>query len=79
MSVWVALPYPEEKYRPSAFLVAAKGRDVDLTAELTIDEYPSLAGFSVLPYTRENFIPLVWSDYDERIWGETSFAFGKQI
>ena len=38
---------------------------VDLTPELTIDEYRSLAGFSVPPYAPENFIPLVWSDFDE--------------
>ena len=38
---------------------------VDLTPEFTIDEYRSLAGFSVPPYAPENFIPLVWSDYDE--------------
>ncbi len=38
---------------------------MDLTPELTIDEYRSLAGFSVPSYAPENFIPLVWSDYDE--------------
>jgi len=38
---------------------------VDLTPEFTIDEYRSLAGFSVPPYAPENFIPLAWSDYDE--------------
>jgi hypothetical protein len=38
---------------------------VNLTPEFTIDEYRSLAGFSVPPYAPENFIPLAWSDYDE--------------
>jgi hypothetical protein len=38
---------------------------VDLTPEFTIDEYRSLAGFSVPTYAPENFSPLVWSDYDE--------------
>jgi hypothetical protein len=38
---------------------------VNLTPEFTMDEYRSLAGFSVPPYAPENFIPLVWSDYDE--------------
>jgi hypothetical protein len=38
---------------------------VALTPEFNIDEYRSLAGFSVPPYAPENFIPLVWSDYDE--------------
>jgi len=38
---------------------------VDLTPEFTIDEYRSLAGFSVPPYAPENFIPLAWSDNDE--------------
>ena len=37
---------------------------VDLTEELTIDEYRSLTGFSVPPYAPENFVPLVWSDHD---------------
>ena len=30
-----------------------------------MDEYRSLAGFSVPPYAPNNFIPLVWSDSDE--------------
>ncbi|MCK4293864.1 MAG: exo-alpha-sialidase [Planctomycetes bacterium] len=38
---------------------------VDITPEFTIDEYRSLAGFSVPPYAPMNFIPLAWSDYDE--------------
>jgi hypothetical protein len=38
---------------------------VDLTPEFNIDEYRSMAGFSVPPYAPENFIPLVWSGYDE--------------
>jgi hypothetical protein len=38
---------------------------IELTPELTIDEYRSMTGFSVPPYAPENFIPLVWSDYDE--------------
>jgi len=38
---------------------------LNLTPEFTIDEYRSLAGFSVPPYAPENFIPLAWSDYDE--------------
>lgn len=38
---------------------------VDLTPEFTMDEYRSLAGFSVPPYAPDNFIPLVWSDSDE--------------
>jgi len=38
---------------------------VDLTPEFTMDEYLSLAGFSVPPYAPDNFIPLVWSDSDE--------------
>jgi len=38
---------------------------MDLTAEFTIDEYRSLAGFSVPAYAPENFIPLAWSDYDD--------------
>ncbi len=38
---------------------------VELTPEFTMDEYRSLAGFSVPPYAPENFIPLVWSDYDD--------------
>jgi hypothetical protein len=37
----------------------------DLTPEFTIDEYRSLAGFSIPPYSPENFVPLVWSDHDE--------------
>jgi hypothetical protein len=37
---------------------------LDLTGELTMDEYRSLAGFSVPPYAAENFVPLVWSDHD---------------
>lgn len=38
---------------------------VDLTPEFDIDEYRSLAGFSVPAYALENFIPLAWSDYGE--------------
>jgi hypothetical protein len=38
---------------------------VDLTPEFNIDEYRSMAGFSVPAYAPENFIPLIWSDYDE--------------
>lgn len=38
---------------------------VDLTPEFNIDEYRSLAGFSVPPYAPENFVPLAWSDCDE--------------
>ena len=38
---------------------------VNLTPEFTLDEYRSLAGFSVPLYAPENFIPLVWSNYDE--------------
>ena len=38
---------------------------VDLTGEITIHEYRSLAGFSVPAYSPENYIPLVWSDFDE--------------
>jgi hypothetical protein len=38
---------------------------LDITPESTIDEYRSLAGFSVPPYAPENFIPLAWSDYDD--------------
>jgi hypothetical protein len=30
-----------------------------------MDEYRSLAGFSVPPYAPNNFIPLIWSDSDE--------------
>ena len=39
---------------------------VDLTREFTIHEYRGLAGFSVPPYSPPNFVPLVWSDYDQR-------------
>ena len=35
---------------------------VDLTPEFDIDEYRSLAGFSVPAYAPENFVPLAWSD-----------------
>ena len=38
---------------------------VNLTPEFTIDEYRSIAGFSVPPYAPENFVPLAFSDYDE--------------
>ena len=38
---------------------------VYLTPEFAIDEYRSLAGFSVPPYAPENFIPLAWSDHDD--------------
>jgi hypothetical protein len=37
---------------------------VDLTGEFAMDEYRSLAGFSVPPYAAENFVPLVWSDHE---------------
>lgn len=37
----------------------------DLTGEFTMDEYRSLAGFSVPPYCPDNFVPLVWSVHDE--------------
>jgi len=40
---------------------------VDLTPEFNMDEYRSLAGFSVPTYAPENFIPLAWSDYDDGI------------
>ncbi|TKJ38149.1 MAG: hypothetical protein CEE38_05165 [Planctomycetes bacterium B3_Pla] len=38
---------------------------VDLTGEFTMDEYRSLAGFSVPPYSPDNFVPLAWSDFDD--------------
>ncbi len=38
---------------------------VDLTGEFAMDEYRSLAGFSVPPYVAGNFVPLVWSDHDD--------------
>ena len=38
---------------------------VELIPEFNMDEYRSLAGFSVPPYAPENFIPLAWSDYDD--------------
>ncbi len=38
---------------------------VNLTPEFTMDEYRSLAGFSVPPYAPANFVPLAFSDYDE--------------
>ncbi len=38
---------------------------MELTPEFTMDEYRSLAGFSEPPYAPENYIPLVWSDYDD--------------
>jgi hypothetical protein len=38
---------------------------VNLTPEFTIDEYRSLAGFSVPPYAPENFVPLAFSEYDQ--------------
>ena len=38
---------------------------VDLAPEFTMDEYRSLAGFSVPAYAPENFIPLAWSDHDD--------------
>ena len=38
---------------------------VELTPEFSIDEYRSMAGFSVPPYSPPNYVPLVWSDYDE--------------
>jgi hypothetical protein len=37
----------------------------DLISELNIHEYRSLAGYYVPPYAPANFVPLVWSDYDE--------------
>ncbi|MHC4403379.1 MAG: hypothetical protein ACYTG0_27285 [Planctomycetota bacterium] len=37
----------------------------DLTGELNIHEYRSLAGFSVPPYAPANYVPLAWSDFDE--------------
>jgi len=36
-----------------------------LRPQFNVDEYRSLAGFSVPPYAPMNFIPLAWSDYDE--------------
>lgn len=38
---------------------------VELTGKFNIDEYRAIAGFSVPPYAPPNFVPLVWSDYDE--------------
>jgi hypothetical protein len=38
---------------------------IDLMPEFSLDEYRSLAGFSIPPCAPENFIPLIWSDYDE--------------
>ncbi|MBC8217352.1 MAG: hypothetical protein H8E73_02700 [Planctomycetes bacterium] len=38
---------------------------MELIPEFNMDEYRSLAGFSVPPYAPENFIPLAWSDYDD--------------
>jgi hypothetical protein len=38
---------------------------LELTPEFNIDEYRSMTGFSVPAYAPENFIPLIWSDYDE--------------
>jgi hypothetical protein len=38
---------------------------VDLTPEFNLDEYRSMAGFSVPPYAPANFVPLAWSDHDE--------------
>jgi hypothetical protein len=38
---------------------------LELTPEFNIDEYRSMTGYSVPPYSPENFIPLVWSEYDE--------------
>jgi len=37
----------------------------DLTNEFSIHEYRSLAGFCVPPYAPPNYVPLVWSDFDE--------------
>ena len=37
----------------------------DLTGELSLHEYRSLAGYSVPPYAPANYVPLVWSDHDE--------------
>jgi len=37
----------------------------DLISELNIHEYRSLAGYYVPPYAPANFVPLVWSDFDE--------------
>jgi hypothetical protein len=38
---------------------------VNLTPEFNIDEYRSMAGFSVPAYAPANFVPLAWSDHDE--------------
>ncbi len=38
---------------------------IDLTPEFALDEYRSLAGFSIPPYAPGNFVPLIWSDYNE--------------
>ncbi|MHC4691347.1 MAG: sialidase family protein [Planctomycetota bacterium] len=38
---------------------------VNLTPEFNMDEYRSIAGFSVPPYAPENFVPLAFSDYNE--------------
>ncbi|MHC4394896.1 MAG: hypothetical protein ACYS1A_04510 [Planctomycetota bacterium] len=40
-------------------------KPVELTDKFNIVEYRSLTGFSVPPYSPPNFIPLVWSDFDE--------------
>ena len=37
----------------------------DLVSGLNLHEYRSLAGYSVPPYAPANFVPLVWSDFDE--------------
>ena len=37
----------------------------DLTDEIEIHEYRSLPGFSVPPYAPANYVPLVWSDFNE--------------
>ena len=37
----------------------------ELTGKFNIDEYRSITGFSVPPYSPPNFSPLAWSDCDE--------------
>lgn len=37
----------------------------DLTGELNLHEYRSLAGYCVPPYAPANYVPLVWSDSDQ--------------
>jgi len=38
---------------------------IELTEKFNIDEYRSLAGYSVPPYSPPNFVPLAYSDADE--------------